>query len=190
MNKLSFLICSGALILVTLGCGGSDNSTTSGKSAPTPGTANTSGKTSQDYLDEGNIAFKAKDYKAAIAPYEKALDLEKQEQKLQKKWWFILIDNLTLAYGISGDNKNAKATAEYGISKDATYPLFYYNLADTFGEDGDEDNAIKNIRLAYKYKSNLLAGESIPDAANDSSFKKFKDSAKFKQALTEAKAGS
>ncbi len=188
MNKLSIFVCGCALLVVILGCGGSDNSSTANKSGSSPTSANTSGKSSQDYLDEGNAAFKTKDYKAAIGPYQKALDLEKQDQKLQKKWWFILIDNLTLAYGISGDNKNARATAEYGISKDATYPLFYYNLADTYGEDGDEANAIKNLELAYKYKANVLDGEHIPDAATDDSFKKFRDSAKFKQALADMKA--
>jgi len=185
MNKLSLFICCGALLFVILGCGGTDKNTANKTPSNTKDAPST--KTSQDYLNDGNIAFKAKDYKAAIAPYQKALELEKQNQKLEKKWWFILIDNLTLAYGISGDNENARATAEYGISKDPTYPLFYYNLACTYGEDGDEDATIKNIQMAYKYKANILEGEQIPDPLNDSSFKKFRDSDKFKKAVAELK---
>ncbi|MEP7074986.1 MAG: hypothetical protein ABI878_04180, partial [Acidobacteriota bacterium] len=100
MNKLSLIVCFCALVMVILGCGGSsnDNSAVMDKKAPSSNSDTTSGKTSQDYLNEGNAAFKAKDYKAAIVPYQKALDLEKQNQKLEKKWWFILIDNLSIAY--------------------------------------------------------------------------------------------
>ncbi|MEP6848250.1 MAG: hypothetical protein ABI999_05290 [Acidobacteriota bacterium] len=158
------------------------------KKAPDANSATVSGKSSQDYLNEGNAAFKAEDYKAAIVPYQKALDLEKQNQKLEKKWWFILIDNLSIAYGISGDIRNSRATIEYGLTKETTYPFFYYNLADTYGEEGDEENAIKNLQLAYKYKANVLENEHLPDAATDSSFKKFAGSEKFKKALADLKA--
>lgn len=183
------MICSCALLVVILGCGGSSNDNSS-KPANDAKQNSTSGKTSQDYLNDGNAAFKAKDYKAAIVPYQKALDMEKQDQKLEKKWWFILIDNLSIAYGITGDIKSSRATIEYGLSKETTYPFFYYNLADTYGEEGDEDNAIKNLQLAYKYKANVLPGEHLPDATTDSSFQKFSGSEKFKSALAEMKKGS
>lgn len=184
MNKLSLLVACGA-ILIVMGCGASTDSNNGKGSA----NDNKSAKSSKDYLDEGNIAFKAKDYKKAIEPYRKAFDLEKQDRKLEKKWWFILLDNLTLAYGITGDLTSSQEIAEYGISKEPTYPLFYYNLADVYGEKNDEANAIKNIRLAYKYKDNLLDGEKIPEPTTDSSFKFLMKNESFKKAVEEAKSG-
>ena len=94
-------------------------------------------KTSLQYLAEGSKFYLERDYKRAIPPYQKALDLEKRERKLERKFWIVLVDNLAMAYGISGDIKNSQAVLEYGISKEPTYPLFYYNMACGYGELGD-----------------------------------------------------
>ena len=190
MNKLSPFICGVAMVAV-LGCGqaATNNSTTkpednkSAKSAK-PDTATGS---SMDLFQEGNKAYTAKDFKKAIELYGKALDLEKKEPKLEKKWWFVLIDNLSLAYGISGDIKNSRETIEYGISKEPTYPLFYYNNACGYGEENNEAKAIDNLKLAYKYKDNVLEGEKIPEPTTDSSFKNLMKSETFKKAVADMK---
>ena len=57
--------------------------------------------------------------------------------KLDKTLWYVLIDNLGMSYGITGDLQEAKETFDYGVSKDPTYPLFYYNLACTYAEMND-----------------------------------------------------
>src|SRR3982751_7076698 len=100
-------------------------------------------KTSMDYLAEGSRYYMNRDYKKAIPPYQKALDLEKGGRKLEKKFWIVLVDNLGMAYGITGDIKSSFAVFEYGIANEPTYPLFYYNTACGYGELGDEENAIK-----------------------------------------------
>ena len=146
-------------------------------------------KTSMQYLAEGSKYYINGDYKRAIPPYQKALDLEKQERKLERKFWIVLVDNLAMAYGISGDIKNSQAVLEYGISKEPTYPLFYYNMACGYGELGDEAGAIEFLRPAFKNRSNMLEGEPFPDPMTDSSFEKFKDSEKFKKAINEMKGG-
>jgi hypothetical protein len=56
----------------------------------------------------------------------------------------VLVDNLGMAYGITGDLKKASEIFEYGLSKDDTYPMFYYNLACTYAEMNDLDNTIKH----------------------------------------------
>jgi hypothetical protein len=101
----------------------------------------------------------------------------------------LLVDNLTIAYGVTGDIKESIATAEYGISVDPTYPLFYYNIACGYGEQSDEDNAIKWLRSAFKYKANMLPGERFPDPMTDSSFERFRDDETFKKAIKEMKSG-
>ena len=146
-------------------------------------------KTSMDYLQEGSVYYLKGDYKRAIPPYQKALDLEKQERKLEKKFWIVLVDNLAMAYGISGDIKRSQEVCMYGISVEPTYPLFYYNMACGYGELDDEQNAIKYLRPAFKYKANMMPGERLPDPMTDSSFARFRDSETFKAALKEMKSG-
>src|SRR6266481_6217181 len=86
------------------------------------------GKTAMDYLEEGSAYYLNHDYKKAIGPYQKALELEKDHSTLDRTLWKVLVDNLGMSYGISGDLKKAKEVFEYGISKDPDYPLFYYNM--------------------------------------------------------------
>ena len=145
-------------------------------------------KTSMDYLGEGSRYYINHDYQRAIPPYQKALDLEKADRKLEKKFWIVLVDNLGMAYGITGDIKSSMAVFEYGIASEPTYPLFYYNMACGYGELGDEDNAIKFLHPAYKYKNNMLSGELLPDPMTDSSFQKFVDNETFRRAVKEMKA--
>lgn len=176
------LLC--ALCVILLGCG--PTSTNAGNvlqpSAPAIQ------KSSLEYMAEGSRYYMAGDYKKAIPPYQRAFDLEKQERKLERKLWIALIDNLGMSYGITGDIKSSQAVFEYGISKEPTYPLFYYNMACGYGELGDEDNAIKWLRPAFKYRANMLEGERFPNPETDSSFAGFRESEKFKKALAEMRS--
>ena len=143
------------------------------------------GKSVMDLLGEGSNYFLKHDYKKAIPPYQKALDLEKQNRTLDKNLWKVLVDNLGMAYGITGDLKKAKETFEYGIEKEPDYPMFYYNLACTYGEMMDMDKAIAYLRLAFARKKNMIEGEEMPNPATDSSFERFMNDQKFRDALRE-----
>ena len=136
-------------------------------------------------LGEGSAHFLRGEYKEAVGPYSKALALEKQSPHLSRDHWRVLVDNLTMAYGISGDLKSAKETAEYGISKDADYPLFYYLLANTYAEMDDLDNTILYLKQAFARRKNIIAGEQMPDPSTDDSFKRFMKNEKFLAALKE-----
>ena len=92
-----------------------------------------------------------------------------------------------MAYGITGDLDKAKETFEYGISKDADYPMFYYNMACTYGEKDDMDKTIEYLKLAFDRRENMIPGENMPDPATDSSFQRFMKDEKFKAALKELK---
>lgn len=139
--------------------------------------------TSWDYWKEGGLHFRARDYRAAIGPYEKALQAEQQKRRLRREYWYVLIDNLGMAHGINGNLARAKEIFEYGIQQDPKYPLFYYNLACTYGEMNDMKNAMEQLTLAYKFKENVIRGESIPDPRTDSSFQRFMKSKEFKEFL-------
>jgi len=147
----------------------------------------TPSKTSHEYLKEGVAFYMKGDYKNAIGPFRKALDLEKKQSKLEKKLWKVLIDDLGMSYGITGDLKSAKETFEYGLSKEPNYPMFHYLMACTYAEMNDEDKAIEYLKSAFKNKENVIEGEEMPDPATDDSFQRFMKSEKFLAALKEIK---
>lgn len=138
-------------------------------------------RSSFDYFFAGSGHYLARKYKLAIPSYERALAMEKESPQLEKEYWYRLIDNLGMAYAITGELQRAKETFEYGLSKDAEYPLFYYHLACTYAEMGDKDRTIANLRKAFEYKANILPGEKMSDPAKDDSFQKFMKDAQFRE---------
>jgi tetratricopeptide (TPR) repeat protein len=131
----------------------------------------------------GCFFYLEKNYKKAASYYQKALEQEKLKRMLPEKFWLVLVDNLGMAYGISGDLEHSKMTYEYGLSQKTEYPLFYYNLGCTYAEMDDLDNAILNLKQAFKYKENMISGETMPDPTTDSSFKKYLQDPKFQECL-------
>src|SRR5438552_6590426 len=129
-------------------------------------------RTSFELLQQASRLYLQHDYKGAIGTYSQALELEKVNAKLDKTLWYVLIDNLGMSYGITGDLQEAKETFDYGVSKDPTYPLFYYNLACTYAEMNDAAKAGSYLKKAFDYKANALPGETMPDPRTDDSFKK------------------
>lgn len=125
----------------------------------------------QVYL--GQSLFRQGKYRLAIAPYEKARDLEAAGIKLSRDQHRILVDQLVMSYGISGDLKRSRALLENAIQSDPEYPLNYYNLACVNAEQGNKRELIKDLDLAFEHKEHVLNGEELPDPRNDSSFEKY-----------------
>jgi tetratricopeptide (TPR) repeat protein len=140
---------------------------------------------SRYYMRVGSRYFLNQQFKESIAPYQRALDLEKQNAKLEKNLWRALVDNLGMAYGITGDLKNAESTFQYGLSKDPTYPMFFYNMACTYAERDDLDKTLTYLKKAFDYRANIIPGETMPDPRSDDSFKRYLDNPKF-QALVDS----
>lgn len=138
-------------------------------------------RSSMELVGQGSRLYLLHDYKGAIVPYAEALELEKADPKLQKFLWYVLVDNLGMSYGISGDLPKARETFAYGVSKDPAYPLFYYNLACTYAEMGDEAAAEGYLKKAFDNKANVLPGESMPDPRKDDSFKKLMKDKNFRE---------
>jgi tetratricopeptide (TPR) repeat protein len=132
-------------------------------------------------FQQGSRDFISQNYRESISPYQQALDIEKVTPTLDKKLWYVLVDNLAMAYGITNDFANSQEVIEYGISKDPNYPFFYYNRACIAGEKGDLRNAKANLKLAYDRRANALPGESLPDARTDDSFQKLMQDKSFQQ---------
>lgn len=132
---------------------------------------------------EGSRYFIAHQYREAIGPYRQALEIEKSTPTLAKNLWRVLIDNLSIAYGITGDLTRARETLNYGVSKDPDYPLFYYNLACISAERGAVSEAEKNLTFAFERRGNVIPGETFPDARADDSFQKLLLQKDFRQFL-------
>jgi tetratricopeptide (TPR) repeat protein len=137
------------------------------------------------YFGQGSKLYLQHNYSSAAESYQKALDLEKQKRTLSKDYFRVLVDNLGMSYGISGKLLEAKATFEYGLTQDPEYPMFYYNLACTYGEMNKMDDTLTQLRLAYMHKANMIAGETLPDPLKDDSFRHFADKERFVKAIHE-----
>ena len=146
-------------------------------------------RSSTELVGQASRLYLQHDYKGAIGPYAEALELEKANSTLEKALWYVLIDNLGMSYGITGNLQKARETFEYGVSKDPKYPLFYYNLACTFAEMNDANSAGDYLKKAFDYKANVLPGESMPDPRKDDSFRKLMKNKEFRE-LTEELAKS
>ena len=127
----------------------------------------------------GSIFYLRRDWTRASAHYERSLQLEKQKRALSPKQWNVLVDNLGMAYGMSGEMSKAKATFEYGAQENPTYPMFHYNLACTDSELGDLGAALEQLKLAFQNRSYSDPGEGIPDPAKDDSFKRYLSDPRF-----------
>lgn len=136
-----------------------------------------------DYLEYGSKYYVNKDYKNAAIYYEKLINLEKESPTLNKELWRIVVDNLTAAYGISGNIEKAQEIIEYGLSIDSKYPMLYYNLACVYAEKNNIDKSIVNLKKAFKYKENMNNGTAVPNPKNDKSFAKLIGNQKFDKFL-------
>ena len=141
----------------------------------------------KELLGYGAMYYMKKDYKSAARQYEKALELEKKKATLDRKLWKYLVDQLGMSYGISGELAKSKQLYEWAIKEEPEFPMFYYNLACTNAEMGNKNEALNNLRMAFKYKGNMLPGETLPDPKNDSSFKKYLADKQFSAELDKMK---
>src|ERR1700722_2018066 len=83
----------------------------------------------EGYVYLGQSLFRLEKYSESVRPYEKARELERNGSKLTSDQHRILVDQLVMAYGMSGEMKKARSLLDDAIQKDPEYPLNYYNLA-------------------------------------------------------------
>ena len=141
---------------------------------------------SRELLDMGNALYRQNKYAQAIPAYKKAFDLEKTEPQLDRTLWRVLIDNLGMAYGMTGRLKEAKATFQEGIQADPTYPMFHYNLACTFAEMNDLDHTMQSLTIAFRHRKNQNPGDKgMPDPRQNSSFQRFMKNETFRNLVND-----
>ena len=144
---------------------------------------------SRELLDIGNALYRQNNYAQAIPPYQKSFELEKAEPQLDRTLWRVLIDNLGMAYGMTGRLKEAKATFQQGIQADPTYPMFHYNLACTFAEMNDLNHAMQSLTTAFRHRKNQSSGKEVmPDPRQETSFQRFMKNETFRSLVNDLAA--
>jgi tetratricopeptide (TPR) repeat protein len=129
--------------------------------------------TPQDYFTLGNIFYSStKSYESAALYYQRALDTLPANTELKSRR--LLIDQLAMAYGISGQIKQSWAVNQAAIQTDPDYPLYYYNLACIDAELGHAADAKLHLQQAFDRKANTIPGEHLPDPTKDDSILKLK----------------
>ncbi len=127
-----------------------------------------------DYETMGVIFFEgAKNYAASAVFYQRAYDELNPEERKSRMGRYTA-DRLTLSYGMAGDLKQSRATAQAAIAVDPAYPLYYYNLACADAESGDAAAAKIHLQQAFERRANTLQGEPFPDPTKDDSLQKLK----------------
>ena len=128
---------------------------------------------SLDHFRAGSAPYLQGQFREAIPHYEQAVALERANSILDRALWRLLVHNLGVAYGMTGDLKRAKATLDYGLSQDPANPHFHYSLARTYAEMNDREKAMQSLHAAFRNNRQWSRDERIPDPRQDVSFKRF-----------------
>jgi len=142
-------------------------------------------ESSTELMARASRRYLARDYKAAIPFYERALEVEELKQRLSQDMWRVLIDNLGMSFAFTGNLDAAEGVFRYGVSKDPNYAMFHYNLACAHAEKKDMPGAMEELRIAFRNRDTMIKGESMPNPANDDSFAPFMSDKEFTQFLKE-----
>jgi hypothetical protein len=124
------------------------------------------------------------DYKSAARQYQKALDLETGQRTMNRDQFRMLLVSLSMASIQARDLQGANAALQRAIAEDPEYPLFYFLGARIHADQGDMDGCLQQLRLAYKYKDNMIPGDDqLPDPLQSDAFRRFVNNPEFVRAV-------
>ena len=132
-----------------------------------------SAPSSLDHFRAGSAPYLLGKFALAIPHYEQALVLEQANPTLEQTLWQLLIHNLGTAYGRTGRFGRAKATFDYGLSKDPANPMWHYELARTYAGMNDRDRMLQALDSAFFHHRNRQGDKQMPDPRQDGSFGRF-----------------
>lgn len=124
----------------------------------------------QAHMHLGDALF-AQTKMECVAEYERAKALADAVQDVTPEQKRPINDQLGVIYGMSGKFDRSIALYREAIAHDLDYPPYYYNLACSYSESGNLEQAIVNLQEAYKRKDKWPQYQSFPDPRKDDSFK-------------------
>jgi tetratricopeptide (TPR) repeat protein len=138
----------------------------------------------------GHSTFELNRYDEAIAAYRDALEADRRLRVLGRDELRIVINNIGISYGESGQLATARDWFAQAVRDDGEFPLLYYNLACAFAEVGNLNGALDNLRAAWKRRGNMIEGEFLPDPRLDTSFGPFHNEPRFLSLMDEFYGGA
>jgi tetratricopeptide (TPR) repeat protein len=129
--------------------------------------------TFKDAFAYANVEYMKHQYAGAAAAFRAALAMVNQSDD-PLKFRRVVIDELSMSLGISGDLKGSREVNEAAIAEDPEYPLYYYNLSCADAEAGDPRAARTHLQQAFDRRTNALKGETFPDPTEDDSLQKLR----------------
>jgi tetratricopeptide (TPR) repeat protein len=127
----------------------------------------------QDYYNLATLFYRLGNaYAGAAIYYQRTLDTLPAGTALNARR--LVIDQLSMSYGISGQIEQSRAVNQAAIQTDPDYPLYYYNLACADAEQRKTTDAKLHLQQAFDRKANTLPGEHLPDPTQDESIMKLK----------------
>lgn len=136
---------------------------------------------SLDHFRAGSAPYLQGKFALAIPHYEQALVLEQANPTLDRSLWQLLIHNLGTAYGRTGSFARAKATFDYGLSKDPANPMWHYELARTYAGMHDREKMLQALDTAFFHHRTRQGDEQMPDPRQDLSFSRFMSDPAFRR---------
>jgi tetratricopeptide (TPR) repeat protein len=136
-------------------------------------------ESSSSLVAQGEAARTQSNYALAARFYQRAFDLEKVNRTFDNDTFLDLISKLALAYRMNGDLDKAKDTLDYGLSQNATYPIFHYDMACTYAQMGKVDESLGQLRLAFQYRSKVAAAQVPANPEEDKCFSKIANDPRF-----------
>jgi hypothetical protein len=127
--------------------------------------------------------FQDKEYRKSNGFFRKAFNFEKRERKLNDNVFNELVDYYGISFAMLFNLEKAYEIFDYGISKDSTYPMFYYHKAYYYAQTNDMDRFAQYLEKALKLKGNLPKEKYLPDPRNDELFSSFISNKKFEEIL-------
>lgn len=128
---------------------------------------------SLDHVRAGSVPYLLGKFGLAIPHYEQALALEQVNPTLDQPLWQLLIHNLGTAYGLTNNFGQAKATFDYGLSKDPANPMWHYELARAYAGMSDREKMMQSLNAAFLHHRNRQSAEPLPDPRQDVAFARF-----------------
>jgi tetratricopeptide (TPR) repeat protein len=136
-------------------------------------------ESSSSLVAQGDEARTQSNYAPAARFYQRAFDLEKANQTFDNDTFLELISKLAFSYRMNGDLSKAKDTLDYGLSQNATYPIFHYDMACTYAQMGKVDESLGQLRLAFQYRSKVAPVQVPANPEEDSCFSKIANDPRF-----------
>jgi len=118
-------------------------------------------------------------YGAAAKSYQRAFDQERANRTFDNDMFLDLISKLGFAYRMNGQLAKAKETLDYGLSQNADYPIFHYDMACTYAQMGKMDESLGELKAAYQHSAKVAPVQLPNHPEEDACFAKWANDPRF-----------